>query len=299
MARWQRRATASNALQLPCDEVQERNPGASVAAVETASQRRGLRWRKQSNVCDAQIPRKVFFLEDHALQDVDENMVALAVSRGMCQRSKLSLASPIRLLQMPQLTRDFATVLEGGAHHLKSIFCPADDRALFLKLKAEIEDTGLWRKRALKGRSGDSYEHTIAPETAQRSTSRINGEDALTLEKLPAHKYVLEHLTGLFNAETLSWWINLYPSGRDRKSFHKDNFGQNITIGASFGAARNLSFRHTESRDEFHFPQDNGDVFAFREGVNDAFLHGIHPLSKDQPDPGPRISVIIMGRTRG
>merc|ERR1712117_856642 len=109
-------------------------------------------------------------------------------------------------------------------------------------------------------------------------------------------RYVLEHLAGLFDARPLAWWINLYPTGRDAKNFHKDNFGQNITIGASFGATRNLTFRHAATRDEFHFPQENGDVFAFREKVNSAFLHGMHPLRSNEPELGLRISVIVMGR---
>lgn len=195
------------------------------------------------------------------------------------------------MLQNPDLARDFTSVLVGGAHHLKHIFCDPDDRSLFGKLKAEIEDTDLWRQRNI-----DRYEKTIAPEGGQRTTGRITGEDAVTLERLPTHKFVLEHLVTLFNAKLLSWWINLYPTGRDAKNFHKDNFGQNITIGASFGATRDLTFRHAETREEFHFPQVNGDVFAFREDVNNTFLHGMYPLKESDPDPGPRISVIIMGR---
>lgn len=205
----------------------------------------------------------------------------------------MSLMGSMKLVQVPTLAHDFASVLEGGAHHLRSVFCAADDRGLFGRLKAEIEDSGLWRGRHL-----DKYERTIAPAGGQRSTGRITGEDALTLAKLPAHRYVLEHLASLFNTKPLSWWINLYPTGRDAKNFHKDNFGQNITIGASFGATRNLTFRHGETRDEFHFSQENGDVFAFREKVNNTFLHGMHPLRATEPDPGPRISVIMMGRAR-
>jgi len=178
---------------------------------------------------------------------------------------------------------------------LKKVFCEPDDKSLFFKLKAEIEDTDLWRTR--EGlRFKDGYEKTIAPAGGQRTTGRITGEDAITLEKLPAHKFVLEHLVTLFDSKLLSWWINLYPSGRDAKKFHKDNFGQNITIGASFGATRNLTFRHAETKEEFHFAQVNGDVFAFREEVNNTFLHGMYALKKTDPDPGPRISVIVMGR---
>lgn len=225
-------------------------------------------------------------------KDDGANTVAQALAAGLCPRSKLSLTGSARLLQAPELARDFASVLEGGAHHLRGVFCEKGELKLFGKLLAEIKDSGLWRSR------GQWHEWSIAPEAGQRTTGRMRGEDLQTLEKLPAHRHVLEHLAVLFNAEPLSWWINLYPQGRDMKNFHKDNFGQGITIGASFGATRDLSFRHDSCGDEFAFPQENGDVFAFREGVNRAFLHGMHPLPKSVPDPGPRISVIMMARPR-
>lgn len=247
------------------------------------------RWRRPSN----QAQKQLLDLHQHDVaEDKDKDAIALALE-GLCPRAKLSLSNPARMLITPELAHDFNSVLEGGAHHLKSIFCAADDCKLFEQLKREIEDSGHWRSRGL-----DKYERTIAPEGGLRSTGRISGEDAVTLARLPAHSYVLDRLAGLFNSRALSWWINLYPTGLDSKNFHKDNFGQNITIGASFGATRNLTFRHGTTGDEFHFPQENGDVFAFREKVNNVFLHGMHPLRARDPDPGPRISVIVMGRAR-
>lgn len=253
-----------------------------------------LRWKRQVDTRQ----RDAFHSHKQMRDDdpINESAASCAI-QGLCPKSRLSFNASARLLQAPELANDFASVLQGGAHHLKAIFCPADERKLFEQLRAEIQDSGLWRSRwGSKGK--DSYEWTIAPEGGQRSTGRLTGEDAVTLAKLPAHSYVLERLASLFDVTPLSWWINLYPGGRDSKNFHKDNFGQNITIGASFGATRNLTFRHSVSRDEFHFPQENGDVFAFRERVNDAFLHGMHPLRCEEPDPGPRISVIMMGRAR-
>jgi len=248
------------------------------------------RWRRPHQADNLAQRRPRDLHRGHA--DEDKDAVALALE-GLCPRAKLSLSNPARMLIMPELAHDFNSVLEGGAHHLKSIFCAAGDCKLFEQLREEIEDSGYWRSRGL-----DKYERTIAPEGGLRSTGRISGEDAVTLARLPAHSYVLDRLTGLFNSRALSWWINLYPTGSDSKNFHKDNFGQNITIGASFGATRSLTFRHGRTGDEFHFPQENGDVFAFREKVNNVFLHGMHPLRTRDPDPGPRISVIVMGRAR-
>merc|ERR1712172_250420 len=69
----------------------------------------------------------------------------------------------------------------------------------------------------------------------------------------------------------------------------------NITIGASFGAPRELRFKHLETGLEFGFPQSNGDVFAFTEPVNSAFQHCI-PKRAPATSAGPRISVILWGR---
>merc|ERR1712118_485629 len=145
------------------------------------------------------------------------------------------------------------------------IFCPSKCLDLFSKLRSEILESGMWRERPMK------HEWSIAKEDAGRTTGRMTGEDAETLSNLPAHRFVLETLAGLFNAEPGSWWINLYPGGSDMKPFHRDGYTpgrHNITIGASFGATRDLTFRHGSTGDEFHFQQNNGDVFAFREAVN-------------------------------
>merc|ERR1712070_317640 len=93
------------------------------------------------------------------------------IMMGLCPRSKLSLQQPAALLKNPSLSHDFASVLQGGAHHLKHIFCQSAEMKLFEELRNEIEATGLWRQR-----HSDTYERTIAPENAQRSTGRMTGE---------------------------------------------------------------------------------------------------------------------------
>lgn len=42
---------------------------------------------------------------------------------------------------------------------------------------------------------------------------------------------------------------------------------QDFTMGASFGATRELAFKHVASGQIFSFPQGNGDVFAFTSEV--------------------------------
>mmetsp|Transcript_92366 Transcript_92366/g.214642 ORF Transcript_92366/g.214642 Transcript_92366/m.214642 type:complete len:114 (+) Transcript_92366:365-706(+) len=70
----------------------------------------------------------------------------------------------------------------------------------------------------------------------------------------------------------------------------------NITVGASFGATRSLTFKHHATGDEVSFAQHNGDIFAFDDFVDSNYMHGLYPV-KGQ-DLGPRVSVIIMGRRK-
>ena len=62
-------------------------------------------------------------------------------------------------------------------------------------------------------------------------------------------------------------------SGDDYTSPHSDQYfsGVDMTIGASFGDERNLVFEHKESKQQFSFPQHNGDIFAFTATVNNQF----------------------------
>ncbi|ELR23921.1 uncharacterized protein ACA1_074880 [Acanthamoeba castellanii str. Neff] len=56
-----------------------------------------------------------------------------------------------------------------------------------------------------------------------------------------------------------------------------DYFGtkEDFTMGASFGASRQLVFLHPPSGRTFDFPQVNGDIFAFNSEVNQRFQHGV------------------------
>lgn len=91
--------------------------------------------------------------------------------------------------------------------------------------------------------------------------------------------------------------MNHYRSAEDFTSFHSDQYfgGVDMTIGASFGEERSLVFEHRETKEQFSFPQQNGDVFAFTEKVNRDFVHGVPrqcagcrdgvdgPISEDLP----------------
>lgn len=64
----------------------------------------------------------------------------------------------------------------------------------------------------------------------------------------------------------------------------------NISIIASFGGARDFTFKHIGTEEEHSFLQENGDMLAFNEAVDSQFTHGLHAADTVG---GPRICVIM------
>jgi hypothetical protein len=93
---------------------------------------------------------------------------------------------------------------------------------------------------------------------------------------------------------------------------------QNITVGVSLGATRELAFlrapsnqkhkhRHNPKEEEeedgcrIYFPQPNNTVFTFGRDVNIHWKHGINalPKSEQQVDGKGRISIVLWGLVDG
>lgn len=75
---------------------------------------------------------------------------------------------------------------------------------------------------------------------------------------------------------------------------------QNITVGVSFGASRELAFLHTKNGSRIYFPQSNGMMFSFGRDVNINWKHGINALSAEEiagggPNSLGRVSIILWG----
>jgi len=70
-----------------------------------------------------------------------------------------------------------------------------------------------------------------------------------------------------------------------------------VTVGASFGATRELTFVHVRSGVTASFPQRNGDVFAFTPELNTVFMHGVPKVGhgSQQRNDAPRLSLILWG----
>eukprot|EP00933_Yihiella_yeosuensis_P006522 TRINITY_DN11123_c0_g1_i6.p1 TRINITY_DN11123_c0_g1~~TRINITY_DN11123_c0_g1_i6.p1 ORF type:complete len:287 (-),score=40.16 TRINITY_DN11123_c0_g1_i6:226-1086(-) len=123
------------------------------------------------------------------------------------------------------------------------------------------------------------------------------------LKMSPTYDRIVRFLAGYFGVEPIRSLVNYYQTGDDYTSFHSDQYfsGVNMTIGASFGEERKLLFEHIESKEQFSFPQYNGDVFAFTDSVNRHFMHAVprerraRSCGATKHTPG-RISVIVWAR---
>ncbi|KAL7432383.1 hypothetical protein ACHAXH_004874 [Discostella pseudostelligera] len=106
--------------------------------------------------------------------------------------------------------------------------------------------------------------------------------------------------------------FNWYRDSTDWKPFHHDSAAfnpkraktQNITVGVSFGATRELAFLRASSLEngdkvKIYFPQTNNGVFSFGRDVNILFKHGINALPEEEQDGKGRISIILWGLAEG
>ncbi|CAE7211721.1 Dnal4 [Symbiodinium sp. CCMP2592] len=194
-----------------------------------------------------------------------------------------------RLREQEQEERG-ARLLEKGTKHVSSCLCDTDNLEFFQVLKEELSQgqrlfSGNW-KPGNDGKWKTPWRNGLGSEQVVDSNGR----------KLPGLAKTLHKLCELFHADMLQWWANYYEDGSVGCEFHHDGHADfNITAGASFGAARYLTFQHEHSQLERSYLQENGDVFAFDAQVDQDFMHGVYPVDADV---GARISIIIMGRVR-
>ncbi|QKF93559.1 2OG-Fe(II) oxygenase superfamily protein [Fadolivirus algeromassiliense] len=176
------------------------------------------------------------------------------------------------------LNADYDKILKGGCTYLPNFFCKTDDLIIFDNLKKEIDLNGMvnWSKH---------FKHEDPTFSNQFNE-------------------IVERMAKHFNVEVLQTRLNYYKDGTDFKPMHKDRHAygdgdskirEDFTMGASFGASRNLDFIHEESNMKFSFPQNNGDVFAFNSDINKKFLHGVPKVFKPI---GERFSIIAWGRQK-
>jgi hypothetical protein len=175
------------------------------------------------------------------------------------------------------LNYDVKEILYNGCQYLPNLLCDKNDLTLFNKLLEFITEDKLvdWSKH-----------HKIDNPTDNQIFNDI-----------------IKCLADHFNVNILASRLNYYTA-TDYKPFHHDSHAysngikEDITIGLSLGASRNLAFKHVESGNYFNFPQNNGDVFCFDHLTNQKFMHSI-PRQKSELlniDSQIRISIIIWGK---
>jgi len=175
------------------------------------------------------------------------------------------------------LNDDVNKILNGGCVYIPNFFCKTDDLQIFDKIKKEIES--------------DSYKMI----NWSKHFRHENPEISATFNDIV--KQMAEH----FKVEVLQTRLNYYKDGLDWKCLHKDRHAygngkdkicENFTMGASFGASRELEFVHDDTNNRFVFPQNNGDIFAFDSDINKKFMHGV---PKNNLIKQPRFSIIAWG----
>ena len=127
-------------------------------------------------------------------------------------------------------------------------------------------------------------------------------DDHINWKKLcPKFMETINIVKEYFGIEVKATRFNFYENSNHFKPYHFDAAAfdeqkakfQNITIGISFGATREIAFEHAVSKNTVSFPLVNGMVYGFSKQVNIDWRHGI-PQVQPYSNQG-RISIIIWG----
>jgi len=166
----------------------------------------------------------------------------------------------------------YKKLLNNSCVYLPNFVCEQNDNTIFNKLKEEIKEQNYkiinWNKHY-----------------------KIENPQGIKI-----FEEIINKIATYMNVKIKASRINYYANGSDWKQYHKDSHKyvdgekEDITIGLSFGASRELSFLHIRSNNKFSFPQNNGDLFAFTDEVNNDFKHGV---PKTKSIVGERFSIII------
>lgn len=119
----------------------------------------------------------------------------------------------------------------------------------------------------------------------------------------PKFTEIINILKEYFGIDVKATRFNLYENSNHFKPYHFDAAAfdeekakiQNITIGVSFGATRDIAFEHAKSKNTISFPLINGMVYGFSKQVNIDWRHGIPQIHPDNFSNDGRISIIVWG----
>lgn len=120
-------------------------------------------------------------------------------------------------------------------------------------------------------------------------------------EHTPVFNEILNIISEYFKMDIKASRLNWYEDQSEWKPFHHDAAAvkkdkaltQNVTVGVSFGATRDICFQHAKHLTRVSVPLPDGYVYAFGKDVNVEWMHGIPAEKNTRKDT--RISIIAWG----
>jgi len=180
------------------------------------------------------------------------------------------------------------------AYFLPGFLCNTGDVSILQRLREELAEEG---KEFSDWHGARHLAHHFAHglKAAGTGTSEIQNSQ-LRME-------LVQKMEEAFGVRANAIRVNYYRTNKDYKPMHYDRGSDEegvpqLTIGASFGATRELTLMHVKSGVTMSFPQRNGDVFAFTPELNEVFMHGVPHMMPNspaamEPEDAGRLSLII------
>eukprot|EP00934_Nitzschia_sp_Nitz4_P005413 Nitzschia sp. Nitz4//scaffold351_size16537//10630//12028//NITZ4_008853-RA/size16537-augustus-gene-0.1-mRNA-1//1//CDS//3329548887//5403//frame0 len=239
--------------------------------------------------------------DDPRGEDPTRRITKKASSRGNGRNTESF--DPASTLVRPDLrvwvSSSKASCLEKPLKHddvviVPGLFGEEDDWSMYYQLVEEMRDV---QKQGDKGSEWISWH-----EGAHLISKNPTGS--------PTFTKVIDRLCEYFHIkkESIGSRFNWYRDSSDWKPFHHDSAAfnpqraknQNITVGVSFGATRELAFVRAEpmtneDKVRVYFPQPNNGVFSFGRDANILWKHGVNALPPSEQDGKGRISIILWG----
>lgn len=213
---------------------------------------------------------------------------------GECDKTLGASRPSMRIRIVTDIT-SVGRISHDDAIIIPTFFCEPDDWNMYYSLLKEMRECQAREDRNSQWESWHEGAHLLT----KNPTGSATYNDVLA--KICDHFAIAN--SDCRDGNSVGTRFNWYRDGSDWKPFHHDSAAfniqrarqQNCTVGISFGASRELAFRHAKTGELIYVPQTNGMLFFFGRDVNIRWQHGINALPKDEQDGKGRISIILWG----
>jgi len=259
--------------------------GASSKATEEA-----LSEPKRPDVCKSFLRGNCYFGDRCKYAHCRQDDKAVVHQRKPIQQFEEYITRPgMRIITVATSKRYPKPVRHDDVIVVPNFYCAEDDWSLYYELIKEMRQCQAEKQADSEWISWHEGAHLLSKNPTGSA----------------AYQRVLDRMCEYFSVapENQGTRFNWYRDGSDWKPFHHDSAAfnpwraktQNCTIGISFGAARELAFRHAKTGELIYFPQTNGMLFYFGRDANIRWQHGINALPHAEQDGKGRISIILWG----